>query len=82
VRTTLTLDEDVARLLQKEIRRSGTSFKQTVNRFLRLGLTVNASSRPPRKLFTVTPRKVGLPAGLAYDNVEQVLEALEGPAHR
>ena len=82
MRTTLTLDEDVARLLQKETRRSGASFKQTVNRFLRLGLTVNASGRPSPKAFTVTPRKVGLPAGLAYDNVEQVLEALEGPAHR
>jgi len=80
VRTTLTLDEDVARLLQKETRSSGASFKQTVNRFLRLGLTM--TGRPSRKPFTVTPRKLGLPAGLAYDNVEQVLEALEGPAHR
>jgi hypothetical protein len=82
VRTTLSLDDDVARLLQKESRRSGTSFKQTVNHFLRLGLTAIAPKRSAGKPFRVTPRKLGLPPGLTYDNVEQLLEALEGPAHR
>ena len=80
VRTTLSLDDDVAQLLEKETRRSGSSFKEAVNYFLRLGLMVG--KRPPRKPFTVTPRKLGLPSGLSYDNVEQLLEALEGPAHR
>jgi hypothetical protein len=80
VRTTLSLDDDVARLLNQESRRSGTSFKETVNHFLRLGLT--ASKRAARKPFVVTPRKLGLPAGLSYDNVEQLLEILEGPEHR
>jgi hypothetical protein len=80
VRTTLSLDEDVARLLEKESRRAGASFKQTVNHFLRLGLM--ASGRQTRKRFLVSPRKLGLPAGLSYDNVEQLLESLEGPAHR
>jgi hypothetical protein len=80
VRTTLSLDNDVARLLDKESRRSGASFKEVVNYFLRLGLM--ASKRPTRKPFVVAPRKLGLPAGLTYDNVEQLLDALEGPAHR
>jgi len=80
VRTTLSLDEDVARLLEKESRRSGASFKEVVNRFLRLGLI--AATRPPRKAFVVTPRKLGLLPGLTYDNVEQLLDALEGPARR
>jgi hypothetical protein len=80
VRTTLSLDDDVARLLEKESRRSGASFKEVVNHFLRLGLT--ASKRPSRKPFVVAPRRLGLPPGLAYDNVEQLLETLEGPAHR
>ncbi len=80
MRTTLSLDDDVARLLDKESRRSGASFKEVVNHFLRLGLT--AAKRPTRKPFVVTPRKLGLPPGVAYDNVEQLLEALEGPAHR
>jgi hypothetical protein len=80
VRTTLTLDNDVATLLSKESRRSGASFKEIVNHFLRLGLTVG--KHPPRKPFSVTPRKMGLPHGLNYDNVAELLDALEGPAHR
>jgi len=66
--------------LDKESRKSGASFKQVVNYFLRLGLM--AAKRPPRKAFVVTPRKLGLPSGLAYDNIEQLLDAVEGPAHR
>ena len=80
MRTTLSLDDDVARLLDKESRRTGASFKEIVNRFLRLGLM--ASKQPPRKPFTVAPRKLGLPPGLNYDNVAQLLDELEGPAHR
>jgi hypothetical protein len=80
VRTTLSLDDDVARLLEKEIRRSGGSFKEVVNHVLRLGLM--ASKRPTQKPFVVRPRKLALPPGLTYDNVERVIEALEGPTHR
>lgn len=80
MRTTLSLDDDVAQLLNKESRRSGASFKEVVNHFLRLGLM--ASKRPPRKPFVVASRKLGLPSGLSYDNVEQLLDALEGPARR
>ncbi len=80
MRTTLTLDDDVARLLDKEAKRTGTSFKETVNRALRLGLM--AAKQPPRKPFVVTPVKLGLPPGLSYDNVEELLEALEGPNRR
>ena len=80
MRTTLSLDDDVAHLLEKETRRSGDSFKEVVNRYLRLGLM--QGNRPARKPFIVAPRKIGLPSGLTYDNVEQLLEVLEGPAHR
>jgi len=80
VRTTLTLDDDVIHLLRQETRRSGASFKEVVNHFLRLGLI--AAKKPPTKAFRVNPRKLGLPPGLTYDNVEELLEALEGPAHR
>jgi len=80
VRTTLSLDDDVASLLNRELRRSGSSFKQIVNHFLRLGLM--ASKQPAQKPFVVEPRKLGLPAGASYDNVEELLEALEGPAHK
>jgi len=77
VRTTLTLDDDVASLLNREVRRSGESFKQVVNRFLRLGL--NAAKQPTRKPFRVKPLNLGLPP---FEKVEELLEYLEGPDHR
>ena len=80
MRTTLSLDDDVASLLNKEIRRSGFSFKEAVNHFLRMGLMVPKQSN--RKPFQVRPRPLGLPPGLNYDNVEELLEAIEGPMHR
>ncbi|MGA8489137.1 MAG: CopG family transcriptional regulator [Terriglobales bacterium] len=80
MRTTLSLDDDVARLLNNESRRSGASFKQVVNHFLRLGLM--ASKQPSRKPFVVKPINLGLPPGLGYDNVEELLEFLEGPEYR
>jgi Ribbon-helix-helix protein, copG family len=79
VRTTLSLDDDVAHLLEKETRRTGASFKEVVNRALRLGLI--AAARPARKPFTVKPRRIGLPHGLTYDNVEDLIERLEGANH-
>ena len=78
MRTTLTLDEDVAALLNKEVRKSGEPFKQIVNRLLRLGLM--ASKQPARKPFKVTPINLGLPRD--FDKVEDLIEYLEGPEHR
>jgi hypothetical protein len=80
MRTTLSLDDDVAQLLNKEVRRSGDSFKQVVNRFLRVGLM--ASKGPTRRPFVVKPWGLGPPAGLSFDNVEDLLDTLEGPERR
>jgi len=76
VRTTLTLDDDIAKLLQKEARQSGQPFKQIVNRYLRLGLT---APKPARKPFKVKPINLGIPD---FDKVEKLLEYLEGPDYR
>ena len=77
MRTTLTLEDDVAALLKKAVRKSGEPFKQVVNRYLRLGLT--APTQPPRKPFKVIPINLGLPP---YTKVEEMLEYLEGPDYR
>lgn len=79
MRTTLTLEDDVAKLLAAEARRSGEPMKQVVNRVLRAGFS---ASRQPLKPFVVEPRKMELPPGLSYDNIEDLIEALEGPLHR
>ena len=79
MRTTLSIDDDVAALLAKEVRRSGLSLKEVVNRSLRVGLT---HKEPQRQPFVVTPRPLGLPPGLSYDNVAELLEAIEGSNHK
>lgn len=78
MRTTLTLDDDVAALLKKEVRKSGEPFKQVVNRYLRSGLT--AAKQPLHRPFKVKPINLGLPRD--FDKIEELLEYLEGPEHR
>jgi hypothetical protein len=82
VRTTLTLDDDVAARLKAEVRRTGKPFKKVLNECLRRGLVSprRAGGRPP---FTVVARDLGaLRPGLNLDNVAELLEAAEGPLHR
>ena len=77
MRTTVTLDNDVAALLNKEMRKTGEPFKQVVNRAIRLGL--NGPKQPARKPFKVKPFNLGLPH---FTKVEELLEQLEGPDYR
>jgi hypothetical protein len=76
VRTTLTLDDDVAAKLAAETRRSGESFKQTVNRLLRFALLARTRTRVPPP-FVVEPRRLGLRDGLSYDDVWGLIEQIE-----
>lgn len=81
MRTTVTIDDDIATLLKREMRRSGEPFKQAVNHYLRVGL---ASAQPRRKPkpFKVTPIDVQLPEGINLNKTSEILEALEGPLYR
>lgn len=81
MRTTLTLDEDVALLLRREIRRSGEPLKQAVNRCLRTALTSRRPAVQPEP-FKVTPIDFRLPDGIDTDKTSSILEALEGPMYR
>ena len=82
MRTTLTLDDDVAGKLKSRARRSGRSFREVVNDALRIGL----AERPPassRSRFKVKARDFGaVKAGLGLDNIGELLERLEGSLHR
>jgi hypothetical protein len=82
MRTTLTLDEDVAARLQAEARRSGRPFKTVVNEHLRASLAQRRAVKalPP---FRVEPRKMGGPLpGLSYDNIGALLEEVEDVGRR
>jgi hypothetical protein len=81
VRTTLTLDEDIATRLQAEARRSGRPFKVVVNEYLRAAL---AQQRTFKTLapFKITARALGGPAvGTSYDDIGAILERSEGSRH-
>lgn len=82
VRTTLTLDDDVAARLQAEVRRSGKPFKVVVNEQLRASFALRReSSAAPR--FEVKPFDLGPPLpGVDLDNIGALLDQLEGPSHR
>lgn len=79
MRTTITLDPDVARLLKQEMQRTGAPLKQAVNRLLLRGLTV---PEPALKPFEVKPLPISLPEGLSYDNISRLIEELDGPFHK
>ena len=80
MRTTLTLDDDVAARLKKEMRRSGVSLKQAVNDALRRGL--QRDKREPLERFEIRARPLGLRPGLNYDKVGDLLDQIEGPLRR
>ena len=81
MRTTLTLDADVAAKLRAEARKSGQSFKETVNRLLRLGLNTRQQSSA-LKPFKVRATPMGQRPGLNFDNIEELLDQLDGPMRR
>ena len=82
MRTTVTIDDDVAAKLQVEMRRQRSgNFDRILNDVLRRGLLVRrelAASKP----FRVRARRMGQMQGLNYDNVGQLLEYVEGHAHK
>lgn len=74
MRTTVTLDEDVAALLNDEMKRTDRSFKQTLNDALRRGLRTAAQNRKP---FQVRPHSFGVKPGVDLDRLNQLADELE-----
>jgi hypothetical protein len=81
MRTTLTLDDDVAAKLKLLVRRTGRAFRDVVNETLRRGL---AHPQPhKRQPFVVSARELGQRRpGLNFDNIADLLDQVEGPLHR
>jgi hypothetical protein len=77
----LTIDEDIAAKINAEMRRSGKSFKETVNEALRIGLSVRKELKSAEP-FKVRARTLGTYPGLNYDNIGELLEHIEGPSHK
>jgi hypothetical protein len=76
MRTTLTLEPDVAARVEHEMRRSGEGLKAVVNRALRLGLGMeDRPIQPPP--FHVVPHDFGFNPGIDLDRLNQLVDELE-----
>ncbi len=74
MRTTVTLGEDVERLLREEMHRKRQSFKQSLNQAVRSGLAGSAAGLEP---FVVRGRPLGLRAGVDPGRLNQLGDELE-----
>jgi hypothetical protein len=78
MRTTLTLDPDVARALKTRAEEKNATFKQVVNETLRQGLSVDPGKK--RKAFRVTPHSFGFRAGIDPYKLGKLADELDVPA--
>jgi hypothetical protein len=85
MRTTITLDDDVARTVREEMTAGkGKSFKDAVNELIRLGyhFKKQSFSGKEKKPFKVKSFNMGVYEHLNYDNIGELLDEIEGPFHR
>lgn len=76
MRTTLTLDPDVAEQLTRAVRRRGKGLKATVNEALRIGLGVVPKAVEPQP-FKIRVFVDGLQPGIDPDKMNQLLDEVE-----
>lgn len=74
MRTTVTLDEDVAARLQRVARERGLSFKEAINAVLRAGLGREVGDA---RRYRVPARPMGLRAGIDLDKALAAAHASE-----
>ena len=76
MRTTLTLEQDVEKLLQQEMRRTHRSMKAVLNDALRVGLGARGKSRRTPQ-FKVDPHPFGFKPGVDVNRLNQLVDDLE-----
>lgn len=80
MRTTLTLDPDVAAKARKGAAKLHKPFKEIINTALRIGLDEVLKPKAPRP-YQTKPRPLGLRQGFTYDNISELIAAGEGEDH-
>ena len=80
MRTTLTIDDDLAATLRESARRTGKPFRQLLNETLRAGL--QAQQTPAKaKRYRIRPRSLGgVVPGVDLDKALRLADALEDEA--
>ena len=81
MRTTLTLDDDVALRPAKLQKDEGKSFKQVVNEVLRRGLVESRPKGQRATRYSTPELKAGLPTYPNIDNVAEILSVAEGEGY-
>jgi len=81
MRTTLTLDDDVAAAIERRRRELRHSLKQEVNDLIRAGLTHVEQEQGETPRFRVEPLPVG-ELLIPIDDVQAALDIAEGPWRR
>ena len=76
MRTTLTLERDVAQRIKQEMRRTGKGLKATINDALRRGLNA-AGKRTPHARFKVQAHALGVKPGVDLDRMNQLVDELD-----
>lgn len=82
MRTTLTLEADVAAQLKRTMKARRQSLKDTVNDALRLGLATLGRQSAQAERFIVKPFNLGPSLVGSLDNIEEVLSRVEGEDHK
>ena len=80
MRTTLTIDDDLAGLLKRRARELGLPFKDVVNRTLRAGLGEQAKPRRGAAPKTI-PHGFGFRPGIDLDKLTQLVDELEAEGY-
>jgi hypothetical protein len=80
MRTTLTLDADVAARAKKGASKLGKPLKEVINAALRIGLE-QVLNPPAARPYRTKPRPLGLRRGFGYDNIAELLARAEGEDH-
>ena len=78
MRTTLTLDDDVAVRLERNQAAHKVSFKEAVNDALRRGLSDSVAEPSSARLYSTPVLDLGRPLLANLDNVADVLAVAEG----
>jgi hypothetical protein len=73
MRTTVTLDPDVERLLRSAMRERGTSFKAALNQAVRDGF----SNKPRKRKFVQKTYEMGAPQNLRWEKILALADAME-----
>lgn len=79
MRTTLTLDPDVARMLEEEVHRQRKAFKEVVNDALRRGLAPGVSERAPQP-YRLKPHRAQLLPGFDRSSLNRLVDETEDQA--